>query len=194
MGVHAGTILGPSIGGYFAVPAQNFPDTFARDGLFGRFPYLLPNLICAGLMAISIVAGYFCLEETHPNMQPWNQESDGGAQQPQHFRTESTASFMVTQATDTFPGVNLRDESYGTFNGVSEEAVEEEEWTVKPDGMWTVVLHSLIKRPGLETLEGIAPLSCNSAALLTETLQVQLELLASAVAEAKRSSPSRSSL
>lgn len=69
-----GTILGPSIGGYFAVPAENFPDAFAEHGLFGRYPYLLPNLICAGLMAISIVAGYFCLEETHPDMQPWRQQ------------------------------------------------------------------------------------------------------------------------
>lgn len=127
-----GTILGPSIGGYFAVPAQNFPDTFSKDSLFGRFPYLLPNLICAGLMAISIVAGYVCLEETHPDMQPWCQGPEN-AQHNQHFRTES--SVMTTQATDTFPAVNLRDESYGTFNDVSEEAVEdEEEWYVKPDG------------------------------------------------------------
>ena len=41
---------------------------------------------------------------------------------------------MTTQATDTFPAVNLRDESYGTFNDVSEDAVEEEEWNLKPDG------------------------------------------------------------
>lgn len=126
-----GTILGPSIGGYFAVPAQNFPDTFAQDGLFGRFPYLLPNLICAGLMAISIIAGYLCLEETHPDMQPWSHGTTTVTQQQhQHWRSDT----MTSQATDMFSAVNLRNESYGTFNDVHEEAIEEEEWNVKPDG------------------------------------------------------------
>ena len=126
-----GTILGPSIGGYFASPAQNFPDVFAHNGLFGRFPYLLPNVICAGLMTVSIVLAILFLEETHPDMQPWS-NNDHSNNDCQHFRTES--SVMTTQATDNFPAVNLRDESYGTFNDVSESAIEEEEWNVKPDG------------------------------------------------------------
>lgn len=127
-----GTILGPSIGGYFATPVDNFPGTFAPDGLFGKFPYLLPNLICAGLMSISIIAGWLCLEETHPDKQPSSTESSRQDTEPfRHFRADS--SVMTMQASDTTPGVNLTQESYGTFNAVSEDAIEEE-WDLKPDG------------------------------------------------------------
>lgn len=114
------------------MPALNFPDSFSEHGIFGRFPYLLPNLICAALMAVSIIAGYFCLEETHPDMQPGSdpsQEIDHA-----HFqRLRADSSVMTTQATDTTPAVNLMHESYGTFNAVSEEAVEEQ-WDLKADG------------------------------------------------------------
>jgi MFS family permease len=65
-----GTIIGPAIGGYFANPSERFPGLFAKDGNFGRLPFLLPNLICAGLLLASILMGYFLLEETHPDMQP----------------------------------------------------------------------------------------------------------------------------
>ena len=127
-----GTILGPCIGGYFATPCHNFPGFFADGGLFCRFPYLLPNLICAALMALSIVAAFCCLVETHPEKRPWNQQ-DEHAPQPYlgRFRRESTV--MTTQSTDQLPAVNLRDESYGTFNDVVEDAIEEE-WVVSLDG------------------------------------------------------------
>ena len=126
-----GTILGPCIGGYFAAPAENFPDTFSDHGLFAKFPYLLPNLICAVLMAISIIAGYICLEETHPNMQPWSRPSEEDIAWFQRLRADS--SVVTTQPTDVTPAVNLTQESYGTFNDVSENAIEEE-WNVKADG------------------------------------------------------------
>ena len=71
-----GTAIGPSIGGYFADPAENFPAVFSSEGLFSRFPYLLPNLICAGLMLFSLVAGYLMLDETHPDMQPSSTPAD----------------------------------------------------------------------------------------------------------------------
>ncbi|KAK3712889.1 hypothetical protein LTR37_008774 [Vermiconidia calcicola] len=126
-----GTILGPCIGGYFATPVQNFPGSFSESGIFAKFPYLLPNLICVALMTISIVAGYFCLEETHPEMQPWSVRSEDHGQQFQHIRADS--SLMTTQPTDLTPGVNITQESYGTFNAVSEEAVEDE-WNLGADG------------------------------------------------------------
>lgn len=126
-----GTILGPCIGGYFSVPAESFPDTFSDDGIFAKFPYLLPNLICAGLMMISIVAGYFCLEETHPQLQPWSRPTPREIERMQRMRADS--SVMATQPTDLAPAVNLMRESYGTFNTVSEDIIEEE-WKLNPDG------------------------------------------------------------
>ncbi len=65
-----GTIIGPAIGGYFANPSERFPGLFSKGGHFGRLPFLLPNLICAGLLSASILIGYFLLDETHPDMQP----------------------------------------------------------------------------------------------------------------------------
>lgn len=63
-----GTILGPSIGGTFANPHESWPAAFPEGSLFERFPYLLPNMICAGLLLISLVLGFVLLEETHPDM------------------------------------------------------------------------------------------------------------------------------
>ena len=65
-----GTIIGPAIGGTFADPRESYPGTFPDGSLFARLPYLLPNLLCAGLLLVSIFLGYFLLEETHPDMQP----------------------------------------------------------------------------------------------------------------------------
>lgn len=120
-----GTILGPSIGGYFAEPAKNYPGVFSPTSMFARFPYLLPNLICAFLMFLSIVAGYFFLNETHPDMQPWSTPED-----LEH--TDAQTPLMATQADINTPAVDLRDESYGTFNTI--DADTEEQWQVFSDG------------------------------------------------------------
>ncbi|KAF4342930.1 tetracycline resistance TCR1 [Fusarium beomiforme] len=63
-----GTIVGPSIGGMFANPQDSWPESFPAGSLFQRHPYLLPNVICAALLLVSIVLGFFLLEETHPDM------------------------------------------------------------------------------------------------------------------------------
>lgn len=121
-----GTILGPSIGGYFASPTESWPGAFPEHGVFDKFPYLLPNLICVGLMFVSVLAGYLCLEETHPDMQPWSTAKDLA-------ETDAETPIMPAQAGTTTPAVNLAQESYGTFNAVSEEEAVEE-WDLNPDG------------------------------------------------------------
>lgn len=121
-----GTILGPSIGGYFASPTESWPGTFPKHGLFDRFPYLLPNVICVALMFVSILAGYLYLQETHPDMQPWSTPED-------LKETEAETPIMPAQAGTTTAAANLAQESYGTFNPVSEEEAVEE-WDLKPDG------------------------------------------------------------
>lgn len=97
-----GAIVGPAIGGLFA----EWP-------VFGstRFPFLLPNLICAGMMLLSIVAGVFFLNETHPDMQPWSTPDD--------LQTSTARTPLIpTTSTETAPAANLATESYGTFNPV----------------------------------------------------------------------------
>lgn len=104
-----GTIIGPFIGGTFADPHESFPGTFAKDGLFATFPYLLPNLICAGLLLTSIVMGYIFLEETHPDMQP-------RVCFPADTYVSDETPLLETSDAIKRPAVDLRAETYGTFN------------------------------------------------------------------------------
>ena len=121
-----GTILGPVIGGTLAKPAKSFPTLFSPDGIFATFPYLLPNLICAGLLMVSIFIGYFFLLETHPDMQPWSTPEE------LHNTAAETPLLGTAGATANSAGVDLRADSYGTFNEV--EIDEEKQWLVNVDG------------------------------------------------------------
>ncbi|CZT08227.1 related to E.coli tetracycline resistance protein TCR1 [Rhynchosporium agropyri] len=105
-----GTIVGPALGGTFADPAQGFPRYFSQDGIFGRFPYLLPNLLCSSLLFVSILAGYFLLEETHPDMLP-------RVNLPDSTYVSDETPLMATADAIKAPPIDLRAETYGTFKG-----------------------------------------------------------------------------
>nr|XP_009383254.1 PREDICTED: protein ZINC INDUCED FACILITATOR-LIKE 1 isoform X4 [Musa acuminata subsp. malaccensis] len=49
-----GLIVGPAIGGYFAQPAEKYPEIFSQDSFFARFPYFLP-CICISLFAVGVL-------------------------------------------------------------------------------------------------------------------------------------------
>ncbi|PYI06260.1 MFS general substrate transporter [Aspergillus sclerotiicarbonarius CBS 121057] len=120
-----GTIIGPAIGGLLAKPAEGFPSLFSPDGLFGRFPYLLPNLVCSVLLLCSIISSWFLLNETHPDMQPWGVPND--LDHPSGERP-----LLATAGATANAGADLRAESYGTFNQV--RLRNDEDWTVCEDG------------------------------------------------------------
>ena len=120
-----GTIIGPAIGGLFANPSVSLPSVFPKSGLFTTFPYLLPNLICAALLLISIVLGYFLLLETHPDMQVCPSPSSSEHAEPE-------TPLLATSGALADSGVDLRGESYGTFNAV--DIQEKERWLVNADG------------------------------------------------------------
>ncbi|EKD15383.1 uncharacterized protein L3040_001750 [Drepanopeziza brunnea f. sp. 'multigermtubi'] len=105
-----GTIIGPALGGTFADPAIGFPNTFSKDGLFGRYPYLLPNLLCSSLLLVSMLAGYFLLEETHPDKQP-------RVNLPDETYVSDETPLIGTADAIKAPPVDLRAETYGTFEG-----------------------------------------------------------------------------
>ncbi|KAI5868401.1 MFS general substrate transporter [Durotheca rogersii] len=65
-----GGIIGSAMGGFLAQPAVFYPSVFAADGLFGRYPYLLPNLVSVVAIALAIVQGALFLEETNPPREP----------------------------------------------------------------------------------------------------------------------------
>ncbi|KAL8802612.1 MAG: hypothetical protein Q9182_003703 [Xanthomendoza sp. 2 TL-2023] len=60
-----GSILGPLIGGALAEPCKNYPSLFAQQKLFEKYPFLLPNIVCASVLVIGILIGILFLEETH---------------------------------------------------------------------------------------------------------------------------------
>ena len=121
-----GTIIGPAIGGTFANPSKSLPSLFSPNGVFAKFPFLLPNLICAALLMVSIIFGYFFLIETHPDLQPWS------TQEELDNSTAETPLLATAGATANADGVDLRSDSYGTFNEV--EIDEEKQWLVNTDG------------------------------------------------------------
>ncbi|KAI9673482.1 MAG: hypothetical protein M1817_002945 [Caeruleum heppii] len=120
-----GTIVGPAIGGTLANPIKAFPSIFSHHGLFATFPYLLPNAVCALLLLISIILGYALLDETHPDRQPWSTETD-------LLNSSAETPLLATSGATEHAGVDLRAESYGTFNAV--DITEDERWFVKGDG------------------------------------------------------------
>ena len=127
-----GTIIGPAIGGTFAEPAENFPDSFSSTGLFAKFPYLLPNLICAALMMISISLGYFFLEETHPLLR----SAETAVPVPIAQRESETQALIVETADErSVVDVSVSTESYGTFDHVNVhvQSVEEDRDSVDID-------------------------------------------------------------
>lgn len=54
------------MGGYAAQPARFYPEYFSANGVFGKFPYLLPNLIASVCIFIAILQAAVFLEETNP--------------------------------------------------------------------------------------------------------------------------------
>jgi MFS family permease len=106
-----GTIVGPALGGFYSEPASTWPEIFSPDGLFGRRPYLLPNLICAVLQLFSILAAFLWLVETHPDMQSWSTKDD------LKYTTAETPLISTTGAISSAPA-NISQEAYGTFDHV----------------------------------------------------------------------------
>ena len=62
------SILGPALGGALAQPCESFPSLFPRGTIFDQFPFLLPNLVCAVVLAFGVLVGVLFLEETHEEL------------------------------------------------------------------------------------------------------------------------------
>lgn len=119
-----GTIIGPAIGGTLARPAQTMPSIFSPTCVFAKFPYLLPNLVCAGLLLLSVVFGYFFLIETHPDMQ--------GEAVSASVESSAESAPLISSGATAVAGDELPGETYGTFNTV--EITEEKTWMLNADG------------------------------------------------------------
>jgi hypothetical protein len=89
---------------------------------------LLPNIICASLLLLSIVMAYFLLEETHPDKQP------RGYFEPYDATAVAETPLLPAQGATADSAANLANDSYGTFNAV--EVEHDEIWRVRSNGDW----------------------------------------------------------
>lgn len=64
-----GGIVGSALGGFLAMPVQSFPGVFNKGTIWDKYPFLLPNLVCAGVVVIGLIVGFLFLEETHEEKQ-----------------------------------------------------------------------------------------------------------------------------
>jgi hypothetical protein len=64
LSIRRSTIIGSSLGGLLARPALSFPSAF-EGTVFETYPYLLPNIVCAGVVVFGLTVGILFLEETH---------------------------------------------------------------------------------------------------------------------------------
>lgn len=60
------SIMGPMIGGFLADPLKNHPEWFhgSRPAFFVKFPFALPNLVCASFFLVGVPIGILFLDET----------------------------------------------------------------------------------------------------------------------------------
>lgn len=63
-----GSIIGPAMGGALATPCEAYPWLFPPDTIFAKYPFLLPNLVCVGVLLFGIMIGLLFLEETHADL------------------------------------------------------------------------------------------------------------------------------
>ncbi|XP_017983120.1 PREDICTED: probable peptide/nitrate transporter At3g43790 isoform X1 [Theobroma cacao] len=71
-----GLIIGPAIGGFFAQPAEKYPNIFAESSIFGRFPYFLPCLIISVYSIGVLIACRWLPETLHRHGGKGNQKHD----------------------------------------------------------------------------------------------------------------------
>jgi MFS family permease len=60
-----GSIAGSAIGGILADPVRNYG--WSAGSIWAKYPFLLPNVFCTGIVVLGIVVGVLFLEETHPD-------------------------------------------------------------------------------------------------------------------------------
>jgi MFS family permease len=59
-----GCLIAPLTGGFLSNPADKYPAYFSTSGLFGRYPYFLPCLLCACLNLMSSLSCFITMTET----------------------------------------------------------------------------------------------------------------------------------
>lgn len=62
----SGLILGPTIGGYLALPARKYPNTFSPNGFLADYPFVLPSISCLAVCAVCFFIVLFKFQDPEP--------------------------------------------------------------------------------------------------------------------------------
>lgn len=57
-----GSVFGPAFGGFFARPADQYPNLFGNVEFLKRYPFLLPNLMACCVFFVSFMTGLLFLK------------------------------------------------------------------------------------------------------------------------------------
>lgn len=144
-----GSIIGSAMGGYLAQPAKFYPDYFAADGLFGRFPYLLPNLVAVAVIVVAVIQGVLFLDETNPRFQEQKHEAPQDSAMASDGDEEETSPLLRTVSQPKSVSDNLRHD--GPF--FSEEGLPtttDQRFDLRRNSFGT--MHSISVRPDMHDL------------------------------------------
>ena len=83
------------MGGFLAQPARFYPHLFSPDGIFGEYPYLLPNLVSVVVIVIAIIQGVIFLEETNIRTPTPSRKPSRAQIQPNGFETANETTQLL---------------------------------------------------------------------------------------------------
>ncbi|KAF3761246.1 MFS general substrate transporter, partial [Cryphonectria parasitica EP155] len=112
-----GSIIGSAMGGFLAQPAKFYPDIFPEDGLFGQYPYLLPNLVAVAVIVAAVIQGIFFLDETNPRFK--NKKTRKTIRNTTIAQKHHRSSSGTGLPTATDQRFDLRRNSFGTIHSIS---------------------------------------------------------------------------
>ncbi|CAM9856631.1 unnamed protein product, partial [Ectocarpus sp. 12 AP-2014] len=84
-------VVGTGVGGLLAQPAVHYPSLFSATGLFGRYPFLLPNLVGSSCALVIMVLVIMYLPETKDYATIAAQRAFLQQQQPQQGQQQHTS-------------------------------------------------------------------------------------------------------
>lgn len=149
-----GSIIGSAMGGFLAQPAKFYPDIFPEDGVFGQYPYLLPNLVAVAVIVIAVVQGIFFLEETNPRFKKRQDTTTRKHHQPDGDGHDETSPLIRTDSQAKPIAESLR--QAGPFFG--EEGLPtatDQRFDLRRNSFGT--MHSISVRPDLHDLQTAQP-------------------------------------
>ncbi|CAM9109587.1 unnamed protein product [Ectocarpus sp. 8 AP-2014] len=143
-------VFGSAMGGLLVQPADHYPNVFSGTGLFGRFPFLLPNLVGMGLALLILPIVIVYVPET---------KHFEDARSRSRFSSVSSGQATPGLSTESSPArdraVVRRPPKGGTlaYSSLEDEDVSAQQAAQEPRGVNDSGSRAVHKEGGLDTRE-----------------------------------------